>query len=265
VLYFAEHLTCPLLKEAGKKTILEIGSSFGNSIRPILDLNDVEVSIIDPCIDANLLEMFGERIKLFEGYSLDVLPRLNGSFDCIFIDGDHNWYTVFNELKAMERGNLLHEDGIVFLHDIGWPYGRRDMYYQPELIPEEFRNCYARRGIERGQKTLLDSGGANAGHNNALHEGGSRNGVLTAVEDFLSQSNNDYFFVKDFREFGLGILLRKSPRNTWEKAINIKFQILKQTHYDPYRRAVDRRIMAARTSRLANRIRRSRDKFLGRM
>jgi Methyltransferase domain len=190
VLYFAEHLTCPLLKEAGKKTILEIGSSFGNSIRPILDLNDVEVSIIDPCIDANLLEMFGERIKLFEGYSLDVLPRLNGSFDCIFIDGDHNWYTVFNELKAMERGNLLHEDGIVFLHDIGWPYGRRDMYYQPELIPEEFRNCYARRGIERGQKTLLDSGGANAGHNNALHAYSGRR--------FLKPKQQRLFFCKGF-------------------------------------------------------------------
>jgi hypothetical protein len=28
---------------------------------------------------------------------------------------------------------------MIFFHDVGRPYGRRDMYYQPETVPPEFR------------------------------------------------------------------------------------------------------------------------------
>ena len=41
------------------------------------------------------------------GLSLDVLPKL-GPFDFVLIDGDHNWHTVLNELRLLERKcNLL--------------------------------------------------------------------------------------------------------------------------------------------------------------
>ena len=56
-------------------------------------------------------------------------PKIKTTFDCIIIDGDHNWYTVFNELTIIEKRNLLKEGGTIFFHDIAWPYGRRDMYY----------------------------------------------------------------------------------------------------------------------------------------
>jgi SAM-dependent methyltransferase len=264
LLFFAEKLTIPLIRETNKKSVLEIGSSFGNSIRPIVELGDVEVSIIDPGIDADLLAEFGERITLHKGLSLEVLPHIPGSYDCIFIDGDHNWYTVFNELKLIEERQLLKPGGIIFLHDIGWPYGRRDLYYQPETIPAEYRRKYARRGIQKGQSLLVEKGGFNEGHNNAVEEYGRRNGVLTAVEDYLKQSQLEYHFVKDFREFGFGILLHKTRQNNWRKANSIRLRIFWQKRVEPATQSLNRSIYKVRTSAMANLARQVRDKLKSR-
>ena len=58
--------------------------------------------------------------------SLDELPRLE-KMDAVIIDGDHNWYSVYNELKLLAR--QVEKGGpfpLSFVHDVGWPYGRRD-------------------------------------------------------------------------------------------------------------------------------------------
>jgi SAM-dependent methyltransferase len=259
MLFFADKLTIPLIKKTNKRRILEIGSSYGNSIRPILELDGVNVSIIDPGLDADLLAEFGQRIALHKGLSLEILPTLEGSYDCIFIDGDHNWYTVFNELKLIEERNLLNPGGIIFLHDIGWPYGRRDMYYQPETIPAKYRNPYAQQGMENGRPILLDDGGVNASHYNAIEESGPRNGVLTAVEDYLDQSRRQYHFIKDFREFGFGILLDKSAQNNWTRVSALRLKIFWQSQVDPHLPKLSGAIQRLRTSALANRARRIRD------
>jgi SAM-dependent methyltransferase len=259
LLYFADKITIPLLREEGKRSVLEIGSSFGNSIRPILELGDVIVSIIDPCIDADLFREFGDRITLHKGLSLDVLPHLEAAYDCIFIDGDHNWYTVFNELRLIEERRLLNTDGLIFLHDIGWPYGRRDMYYQPETIPADFRNPYAKQGMSKGRSRLVDSGGFNAGHYNALDEFGEKNGVLTAVEDYLRQSKEDFYFIKDPREYGFGVLMKKSPRNGWRTANKLRLRIFRQIWLEPYYRPLLNRASLLRSSRPANLVRRLRN------
>jgi SAM-dependent methyltransferase len=259
VLFFADKITIPLIRQENKKSILEIGSSYGNSIRPLLELGDINVSVIDPCIDADLFREFGQRITLHKGLSLDILPQLEGSFDCIFIDGDHNWYTVFNELKLIEERRLLKEDGIIFLHDVGWPYGRRDMYYQPETIPVEYRNPYDTRGMQKGKPRLLDEGGFNAGHYNAIVESGDKNGVLTAVEDFLMQTHQQFYFVDDPREFGFGILLRKSRRNNWRRARKLRLRILRQIWLDPHIQTLRDNFYRLRSSRTANFARRIRN------
>ncbi len=67
--------------------------------------------------------------------SLEQLPLLE-EIDAVILDGDHNWYTVYNELKLLSRQV---DDGrpypLVLVHDIGWPYGRRDLYYDPDVDP----------------------------------------------------------------------------------------------------------------------------------
>jgi hypothetical protein len=149
---------------------------------------------------------------------LSVLPKLD-SYDAVLIDGDHNWYTVFHELKLIEayaqqnRGKLP----IIFLHDTDWPYGRRDMYYFPETIPEKFRHPFLKKGMRKGISELVE-GGSNSDLNNAMSEYGERNGVLTAVEDFLNQTKLPYHFFNLTSYNGLGIIIpREEPLNHFVK------------------------------------------------
>ncbi len=73
------------------------------------------------------------------------------------------------------------------MHDVGWPYGRRDLYYAPDQIPEEFRQPYRRAGMRPGPRSCSSTGGINPTMCNAELEGGPRNGVMTALDDFLAE------------------------------------------------------------------------------
>ncbi len=57
------------------------------------------------------------------------------------------------------------------------------MYYDPHAIPPERRQDCARAAVLPGRSELGEPG-INAGLWNATVEGGPRNGVLTAIEDF---------------------------------------------------------------------------------
>ena len=157
-------------------SICEIGASVGNSSDSLLKINSVRLSIIDPCIDSDLCGKYenNNRVRVYNGLSLEMLPKVLQQFDSFLIDGDHNWYTVYNELKTIHERSLLKKGGTIFFHDVCWPYGRRDMYYLPESIPKEFRHPYAKQGIEHGKTTLSKTAPDYKRINNAIYEGGGR-------------------------------------------------------------------------------------------
>jgi hypothetical protein len=140
--------------------------------------------------------------------SHNVLPHLP-AMDAALVDGDHNWYTVYNELKmlaatARDAGAPL---PLLIMHDVGWPYGRRDLYYAPERIPEEFRKKYARRGMKMDKPGLvLAGGGLNYTMWNATREGGPRNGVMTALDDFMAEHDRPLRLVVLPVYFGLALV-----------------------------------------------------------
>jgi predicted O-methyltransferase YrrM len=205
---FVRHFILPLAVKHGWKNICEIGASTGLSSDEFLKLPGISYTILDPCLDADLVSKYSgdPRVVVHKKNSLDALPGLRGRFDCILIDGDHNWYTVWSELAAIRDQSLLVPGGMIFFHDVGRPYGRRDMYYQPETIPPEYRLEYERKGIVRGKSQLADAAGSNRVHFNAVREGGPRNGVLTAIEDFVAAHPADYHFCRIKAQYGLGIL-----------------------------------------------------------
>jgi hypothetical protein len=213
---FAQHFIAPLAKTFGWVSFCEIGASDGRTSDYLLrSLPNVSYKIIDPCLDVDLCVKYArdKRVVVHRGTSLEVLPRIQTAFDCILVDGDHNWYTVYNELSLIRRQNLLRRGGMMFFHDVGWPYGRRDLYYQPELIPASARWPYQKKGIIKGRSELSDVDGLNAYYHNACHEGGSRNGVLTAIEDFIEDDGApDYNFCRVNIQYGLGILQYRSRR-----------------------------------------------------
>lgn len=206
-----------LLLDRHLTEVLEIGVESGVHTRmllAVLDQVDGHLTSIDPQIGflLKLRLRRSRRVRLVQAPSLDALPRLGAEgarFDCAIIDGDHNWYTVFHELEALSP--MMNPRGVILLHDVEWPYGRRDMYYAPERIPPEARHPHARRPIVEGARELAPEGspGKNGNLNNALLEGGPRNGVLTAVEDFVAAHPEYRWSLRLVPSFdGLGILER---------------------------------------------------------
>jgi hypothetical protein len=216
---FVRHYIAPLARKRQWKSICEIGARTGTSTDYFLKLPLDSHTVIDPCIDEDLGAKYAgdTRVHVIKSNSLDALAPGGGigpgaKFDCILIDGDHNWYTVFNELRLIHERALLRPGGFVFLHDVDWPYGRRDLYYQPETIPAEFRHPFAQKGMIRGQSELAEAGGLNSGYRNALNEGGEKNGVMTAIDDFVAQHPGDYRFFWIRYQWGLGVLQLRSRR-----------------------------------------------------
>lgn len=204
----------PMLELLAPTSIVEIGSESGKTTRQLVEVarrHGAVVHAVDPAPrfdTAAWQREAGGHLLCHLLPSLVALAVLDG-FDAVLVDGDHNYFTVLSELRLIELRSreLLQPLPLVFLHDIGWPYGRRDLYYDPEAIPAAGRQPWARQGISPTQSELLAEGGYNAHLCNALHEGGPRNGVLTAVEDYLGETKEQWRACKVPAVFGLGVLL----------------------------------------------------------
>ena len=187
---FWDDVIRPLLDAAKPRTVVEIGAERGHTTGRLLAWatgGDATVHAIDPRpqFDVARAELeHGDRLRMHVAPSLEALPAID-RIDVALIDGDHNWYTVSAELRLLDQGARRADAPfpLVLAHDAGWPYGRRDMYYDPHSIPVEHRHDAARAGIAPG-RSELGSPGINAGLWNATREGGPRNGVRTAIEDF---------------------------------------------------------------------------------
>lgn len=217
--HFWDTVIEPALDLLQPGVVVEIGSDYGPNTRKLLEFcqkTGAKLHVIDPAPKYDVEEwnsQYGDNVDFHLSLSLEALPKIE-DFDAVLIDGDHNWYTVFNELKLIE--DRCKADArpfpLVMLHDIGWPYGRRDSYYDPDNVPEDHRQPYDRKGMRPGITEFVEEGGLNRGFPNALHEGGPRNGVLTAVEDFLDQSEQKIELVQVQGIYGLGILVPEHVR-----------------------------------------------------
>ena len=210
-------LIMPCLDKAKASSIAEIGSEFGGMSRVLADHCAAKGGTLT-CIDPEPADGFREWAAGLAHVDHRALPSLDALPDCEavdawFVDGDHNYYTVFNELAAIaavqrQAGKPL----LAFLHDVSWPCARRDFYYAPERIPAGRRHPHSNDAGVR-----LESGAAQPqrglrgmGHFAvALEAGGERNGVLTAVEDFLKEADSDerpLYYVHVPAVLGLGIV-----------------------------------------------------------
>ncbi|MFC4078005.1 class I SAM-dependent methyltransferase [Salinithrix halophila] len=212
----------PIFLKEQPKVIVEIGAFRGENTVKILRYcrrNHAKLHVIDPLPQFNVRQMKRcgkQHFTLIRALSLKALPRIPNP-DVLLIDGDHNWYTVYHELKCVERSaKKTGKFPIVMLHDTEWPYGRRDSYYLPETIPPPYRKPYAKKGIVLGKSRLVNTGGLNYQFNNALYENGEKNGVLTAIEDFLKETSFPITFHRVASHNGLGILVHKDElKDRW--------------------------------------------------
>ncbi|MET0307324.1 MAG: class I SAM-dependent methyltransferase [Sphingomonas sp.] len=209
------------LHAADVRHIAEVGAEFGGTSQQLAAYAQVTggtLTSIDPAPKREFIDWVNgtPAVRHIAAPSLEAMPDL-ANIDAWVIDGDHNYYTVFNELRIADE--LARRDGkplLCFLHDVSWPCGRRDFYYAPDRIPAEWRHPHSfDAGVTLGHKgTLPGRGFRGAGQFAvALHEGGPRNGVLTAVEDFIDGARTEerpLAYANVPAVFGLGVLFDAS-------------------------------------------------------
>lgn len=217
----------PVITEVAPRRIMEIGADFGWNTGNILIWcrgNGCHAHIIDPAPRPVLHEVmagYENECTYHALKSIDAIAQIEPP-DVVLLDGDHNWATVFSELNLLfdHAADVGAAPPVVMSHDVAWPYARRDMYYNPDDLDGSQRHPYAYRGILPGVAALTDEG-MNGKLANALHEGGPRNGVLTAIEDFIAsrEMDIDLYTLPFFN--GLGIVVPE-PRRT--KSLNALIQ-----------------------------------------
>ena len=179
---FWDEIIYPLFLELKPKMVIEIGVDTGLNTKNILDYcnaNNSKLISIDPAPNCDISlfeEKYGSNFEFINKLSLECLHSLR-DYDIILIDGDHNWYTVYNELKSIEQNFNQISFPFIMLHDVFWPYARRDLYYNPENIPDEYLHEFNQLGMVPDKNELIAVGGINSHLNNAIFENGPKNGV----------------------------------------------------------------------------------------
>ena len=182
----------PCLDAAGARSVVEVGAFAGDLTRVLVDwaaAAGATVGAVDPAPQDGLVALAREHpeLELIRETSLEALPRIPLP-DAVVIDGDHNFHTVREELRILGDRGPGADLPLLLFHDVRWPHGRRDDYFDPDAIPAEHRHPVAgdAGGLFPGDPGLRAGGLPYP--RSAAHEGGAANGVLTAVEEFAARS-----------------------------------------------------------------------------
>lgn len=247
-------ITLPILEAVQPSVIAEIGAEHGGNTRLLYEwLKQHNGKLIS--IDCNPSQTFldwingvNDVVKHIPQPSLDAISSTN-NVDVWFIDGDHNWYTVYHELKLIrELNKKQNRNTLIFLHDVCWPWSRRDLYYSPDRIPENNRHPHTfEGGVTLDNPGIVKGGFQSLGaYAVALQEGGERNGVLTAVEDFIKEFTGEYCYAHIPAVFGLGVLFNLHHPQAQEIATlvtpfhnNQLLQLLEVNRLDNYLKVIE--------------------------
>ena len=123
--HYQGRLLAMLSKLVQPKSILEIGTYTGYSalclaegldedgILHTIDHNEELVDFQKKYFDASL---FKNQIKQYVGNALDIIPKINESFDLVFIDADKsNYVNYFNLIiNKMNKGGVILSDNVLW-------------------------------------------------------------------------------------------------------------------------------------------------------
>jgi hypothetical protein len=197
------------LEAVGARSILEIGAYEGDLTVELLKwANDhgAELATVDPDPPKKLRERTRQhsQLVLHEKTSHEVIAGLDSPPDAIVIDGDHNYYTLTEELRLIAELAAGDRLPLLMFHDVRWPHERRDTFYDPSRVPEDQRPPIGKDvGLVPGNPGVDPLGLEYPWA--ALQEGGPRNGTLTAIEDFV-ESRDDLHLAIVPLFFGFGVV-----------------------------------------------------------
>jgi hypothetical protein len=203
--------------------ICEIGLDRGTTTRRLLEwitAHERELWCIDPEPPVDIDRACSEsgRATVIRRRSPAALGSIHQMLNFWIIDADHNYWSITQELATIHDQHLerLEDGGVVLVHDVGWPWARRDMYYDPSALPPDAVHLHSwKLGVQLGNPRLTPSGLRGEGaFAPAIDEGGAHNGVLTGVEEFLARHPDTYEFALVPLFFGLGIIWTSRHRRS---------------------------------------------------
>ncbi|RLA84541.1 MAG: hypothetical protein DRG78_01185 [Epsilonproteobacteria bacterium] len=201
----------PFLRELveiiNPKSVCEIGSERGLTSQLLGQVfkNIEKLHIVDPFINKELKENKPDNMILHEEISLEFLKK-ELEVELYLIDGDHNYYTVKNELLGVQKNRNNKQKTFILMHDVSWMWARRDMYYNADSIPDTNENKYnTSLNLENKENVKYGFPSADS-YSISIKDGGSKNGVLTAIEDFVKESDLKWNFSYIPSLWGLGFL-----------------------------------------------------------
>ncbi len=181
-------VTKPLLDSLDLHHVVEIGCELGGHtgwLAAYAAVRGARLTIVDvaPRLDPETRAM--AHVNVIQAKSVDYLADTDEGADVYFVDGEHAYATVAEELERIAARIGPDQPGIVFLHDTSWPWGNRDSAGVPE---ENGVHAPATGGprIDLYDDDLTIEGLPVTGCETvAPHAGGPRNGVRPAVDEFL--------------------------------------------------------------------------------
>lgn len=112
-----------IFKAANVKNVLEIGTAIGYSAINFAYFTDGKITTVERSAEMaenarKNIEKCGmsDRIEVLEGEALDIMKRLDGEYDCIFLDAAKGQYINFLPecLRILKRGGLLISDNVLY-------------------------------------------------------------------------------------------------------------------------------------------------------
>lgn len=214
----------PLIDAVAPSSICEIGCDQGMTTRVLKDYckaHGCRLHAVDPVFEQS--GPVDDVLHLHKCLSSEYLKNQPAS-EIYFLDGDHNYHTVDTELRLIHDNKPSGQPCIVFLHDVGWPWGLTDMYYDKNNIPEAWRKATAEGPLislfedaEPGRGLPMD------GLSVALDNDGKA-GVARAIQGFLIDHPQwEYTSIPSI--YGLGIMM--CPGSDTD-AVSLRFQDIKR-------------------------------------
>lgn len=208
----------PVLEVAEASSVTEVGSETGANSLLLAEWTRARggrLVVVDPGPAADVREAAARgELTLVDQPSPDGLADAEPT-QAYLLDGDHNYATLHRELDTIYAAGRT---PVAVLHDVGWPWARRDLYYDPARLGADERHEYSYHLGVRPDVCRAGKGGFRGAGEFAVavEEGGPRNGVRTAVEDFLAGRPELAFRVVP-SVFGLGLVFpRAAP---WAQAV----------------------------------------------
>ena len=186
---FSKILARDFLSQFNKPKVLEIGLDRGQTTLPLVynmslycngfTFVGVDIKVQD-CLHEQLSQMGDiqlagddfqseKNVLLYESNSLDWLKEkrqmdYHGKFDLIMIDGDHNYHTVFNELKMLE--NFTHNHTLIVCDDYLGKHSVKDNFIIETGEPFQRENKHIKSPVRL-----------------------ERTGVKNAITDYINDSS----------------------------------------------------------------------------